>query len=208
MNKPGGTAWVLSIHENNVDGSTEQYKLYDVKYILNGNQDHNIPDYFIGPHEELERRSRKRGTTSEVKQPPPQVVSTDIAVSKERKSSKILTNKKNKPNTVSLSEKAVGIESELKSAATLNPHKRCSICLKNHIGSCGKTEKSYCDEKDRDSLDSKSGRKRDRRICILPSSLESSDTHKLDKFLSLFAIFPFTSTDASESSGNYLYFSL
>lgn len=34
---------------------------FDTNSACTGNQDHNIPDYFIRTHEELERRSRKRG---------------------------------------------------------------------------------------------------------------------------------------------------
>lgn len=63
MNKPGGAAWVLAVHECSTDSttSTPVCVTYDVKYVLNGNTDWKVPCVFISVHQELERSSRKRG---------------------------------------------------------------------------------------------------------------------------------------------------
>jgi hypothetical protein len=118
MNKPGGIAWILSIHDGSIEGSIEKYKMYDVKYILNGNQDHNIPDYFIRPHEELERRSRKRGIS-------PVAIPAHSTVTSVKNPNISQNNKKNK-NIVTSIDKSVdfGLESN-----AIKSDKRCSICL-------------------------------------------------------------------------------
>lgn len=66
MNKPGGAAWILAIHEVPAMDSTgiinnDVRISYDVKYVLHGNSDLYVPDIFIVKFQELERKSRKRG---------------------------------------------------------------------------------------------------------------------------------------------------
>jgi hypothetical protein len=63
MNKPGGAAWVLSVHHHPPDltAGTEATVYYDVKYVLNGNSDVSVHCSFVRPVQELSRGSRKRG---------------------------------------------------------------------------------------------------------------------------------------------------
>jgi hypothetical protein len=63
MNKPGGAAWVLSVHHHPADPTAgiEATVYYDVKYVLNGNSDVSVHCSFVSPVLELSRGSRKRG---------------------------------------------------------------------------------------------------------------------------------------------------
>ena len=53
INKLGGAGWILSCHE------LEDGIFYDVKYILDGKVDHNIPAVFVEPFQELQRTGRR-----------------------------------------------------------------------------------------------------------------------------------------------------
>ena len=67
MNKPGGVAWVLNVHEDILDTGGHPVRIsrrYDLKYIVGGRKDFDVAGEFIEAHEDLERTSRKRGLIS------------------------------------------------------------------------------------------------------------------------------------------------
>ena len=67
MNKPGGVAWVLDVHEDLSDTGGHPVPItrsYDLKYIVSGRKDFEVAGEFIQAHEDLDRTTRKRGLIS------------------------------------------------------------------------------------------------------------------------------------------------
>ena len=67
MNKAGGVAWVLAVHEDildtlHPDGIT---RTYDLRYVIDSKCDYNVSEEFVEPHEYLVSTSRKRGLIPE-----------------------------------------------------------------------------------------------------------------------------------------------
>jgi hypothetical protein len=195
MNKPGGAAWVLSVHHHPADlaAGTIATVYYDVKYVLNGNSDISVHCSFVRPVQELSRGSRKRGLDPAPASIPAPVLSVKmkgrrkIAVSKSVKTiSKECT--KQDGDSYASGSNAKGSQ---KKVPYLNAVLEHSTLSKGDSSQRGKS--ALGEEKGSDGfppssvsvsgLSSQSGRS----ICISHTSLENTDVLKLEKFIQKFS---------------------
>lgn len=230
MNKPGGAAWILAVHENStanqnetdnpttssLDDITNGVKedvrghdkdseivvtvTYDVKYVLNGNQDLDVPDYYVVPFKELERRSRKRGLQDDNK---PSVISSSSSSSSS--SSHSSSSSSRRPTTTAAAgENDDALAKNTKEQAHKKKKKKTnknvidkiknvmeifnptdSKVIKAYAGLGKKTAKNISN---RSNNMSHGNYRLDQRIRILPTSLKTAELKKLEKFIEDFSV--------------------
>lgn len=178
MNKPGGTAWILSCHTHEPDlltGSKASVS-YDVKYVLHGQSDRDVPDVFIVPFLELERKSRKRGieTVLPMSSPIPQ-----------KKEKRVKTPKEHSHNNSEEASRKVAkvecVEGLLISRNEVpNSEGRISVNKKTDTSAYKKTKRESISSSVKHGMVKKN-------ICISHTSLEITDFAKLERFLTYFS---------------------
>jgi hypothetical protein len=178
MNKPGGTAWILSCrtHEPDLLTGTKAGVSYDVKYVLHGQSDRDVPDVFVVPFLELERKSRKRGIETVLP------MSSPIPQKKEKRVKTPKEHSHNKSEEVSRDDMKVECAEQLLISRNEVPNN-------GGQGSANKKTDSSANKKTkRESISSnaKHGTVK-KNICISHTSLEMTDFAKLERFLTYFS---------------------
>ena len=186
MNKPGGTAWILSshIHDSDLRSGIKASISYDVKYVLHGQSDRDVPETFVEVFQELERKSRKRGieTVLPLLSPIPQKKEKRVKIPKEL-SPNIAPNVTNTKEIFRDVLKSAGCTESLLSSKTKTPTDN------NQLNVLKKTDDSTFKKKTRRAstqLAAKHGIVKI-NICISHTSLEVTDFAKLEKFLTRFS---------------------
>lgn len=209
MNKPGGAAWVLSVHHHPADPTAgiEATVYYDVKYVLNGNSDVSVHCSFVSPVLELSRGSRKRGLD-----PGPSPVSIPASVlgvpAKGRR--KIAVSKSVKGNSKEcIKQKSIDSEESHRDTSVSGCFSSCTskgsdrkVLPRDGVSehsSLTKREKNkrinsaVTEDRERDGClpypvsGSASSSQPVRSVCISHTSLENTDVLKLEKFIQKFS---------------------
>ena len=198
MNKPGGTAWILSCHTHEPDllAGSKASVSYDVKYVLHGQSDRDVPDVFVVPFLELERKSRKRGieTVLPMSSPIPQKKEKRVKTPKERSHNN--SEEVSRNNT-----KVECVEGLLISRNEVpNSEGRISVNKKTDTSANKKTKRESISSNVKHGMVKKN-------ICISHTSLETTDFAKLERFLKYFSSSiglecPTTAPSSSSSSSS------
>lgn len=185
MNKPGGTAWILSRHTHDSDSlnGIKASISYDVKYVLHGQSDRDVPETFVELFQELERKSRKRGieTVLPLLSPIPQKKEKRVKILKEL-SPNITPNVSNTKEILRDVLKSAGCTESLLSSKIKTPTDN------NQLNVLKKTDNSTFKKKTRRASTQLAARHVVKKnICISHTSLEITDFAKLEKFLTYFS---------------------
>jgi hypothetical protein len=179
MNKPGGTARILSSHTHEPDLLTgaKASVSYDVKYVLHGQSDRDVPDVFVAPFLELERKSRKRGmeTVLPMSSPIPQKEEKRVKTPKEHSHNNSEEVSRDDIKMVECYEGLLILRNEVP-----NNEVQGSVKKKSDSSANKKTK--------RESIlsNAKHGTV-NKNICISHTSLEITDFAKLERFLTYFS---------------------
>ena len=189
MNKPGGTAWILSSHTHDSDLLTgiKASITYDVKYVLHGQSDRDVPEAFVELFQELERKSRKRGieTILPLLSPILQKKEKRVKILKEH-SPNITPNIPNNKEILRDGPKSGGCTESVLISKIKTPNEN------NQLNVIKKTDNSTFNKKAR-RLSTPLAAKHGiviKNICISHTSLEITDFAKLEKFLTYFSASP------------------
>jgi hypothetical protein len=197
MNKPGGAAWVLSVHHHPADlaAGTIATVYYDVKYVLNGNSDVSVHCSFVRPVQELSRGSRKRGLDLG---PAPASISAPSLAVKMKGRRKIAVSKSAKAISKECTKQdgdSFASGSNSKGSRKKVPHLdevlEHSTLSKKDGNQSGKS--ALGEDKGRDGCSPSSlsvsglSSQSARSICISHTSLENTDVLKLEKFIQKFS---------------------
>ena len=195
MNKPGGAAWVLAVHERRIEADPNDIVFaYDLKYVLHGNSDYNVSAEFVEPIRELDRNSRKRGlspviNTTPVKRAGDGVLKLDAMASL----SCLLPD-----SYQNISDEGV-IEERIKKV--IPKIVKNSSCIGKNLSTSARSqagdnkfygERFLSHRRNKENIFSNK--------YILPTSLDDTDFLKLTKFIEAFSLHTISSSTSSSSS--------